>query len=92
MSLSKVKISVTTIASTLGLRILPFVNKKTGKEDAKKVCLSVPKGLNGEIQIAAFRAFTKAKPLGRKVGQTSFRVFFPASLMNKMMVVPSLSK
>lgn len=77
------KSNVSSIAQQLGFRILPYVSKKGGKADPKKVCLSAPRGFSGEVQIAALRALTRIKPLGMKVGQSSFRVFFTASQLKK---------
>lgn len=85
------KILASEIAVSLGLRIIPFVNKKTQTEDAKRIVIKAQKSPFGNTQLGIFRKLTGLKPTVVKQSETSFiAVFTSATFKKKKVELPSV--
>jgi hypothetical protein len=83
------KFTASQLANNLGLREVPFYNKKTQKEDPKRTVL---KGSKYEgVKLGMFRKLTGLNPTTVKQSQTSFiAVFTTATFAKKRVEVPTV--
>ena len=78
------KFTAEQIATNLGIRLVPFVNKKSGKEDPKRIVLKITKDLG--MRLGFFRKVTGLKPTAVKQSQTSLIAIFTSSTFSKKSV------
>jgi hypothetical protein len=80
------KFTAEQIATNLGIRIVPFVNKKTQVEDPKRTVLKITKDSNHGVRLGFFRKLTGLKPTTVKQSQTSLIAIFTSSTFSKKSV------
>jgi hypothetical protein len=85
------KFTASQIANNLGLRILPFTHKASGKQDPKRTVLKSPKSTYGSQQLGVFRKLTGLAPTKVKQSQTSIiAIFTTATFEKKSVEIPTV--
>jgi hypothetical protein len=80
------KFTAPQIALHLQLRQAPFIDRKTRKDDPKRVVLKAAKNSNGSQQLGVFRKLTGLSPTKVKQGQTSIIAIFTSATFFKAKV------
>jgi hypothetical protein len=85
------KILASEVANTLGLRVQPFFNRKTQKDDPKRIVIKAQKSPYGNNMLGVFRKLTGLNPTTVKQSQTSIVAIFTSSTFSKKKVeVPNV--
>jgi hypothetical protein len=80
------KVTASELAASLGLRAVPFIHKKSGKEDAKRIVLKTELSMTGSTRLATFRKLTGLKPMVVKRSESRFIAIFPTAAFEKKQV------
>lgn len=80
------KTTAAVVATSLGLAVRDFHNKKTGKDDPKKVVLKADRSDSGNVALAAFRKLTGMKPIVVKRGSNRLIAVFSRAMLNSKKV------
>lgn len=80
------KILASELATGFGLRVVPFVNRKTGAADPKRVVVKAQKTSAGNLLFGVFRKLSGLTPTKVKQGQTSIIATFTSATFFKAKV------